>query len=71
LVRIAAAQSVPYMRKLWDTSEAEARAAVERAGIRATAVNRAAFQKVAAAIVESYMKDPQLQRIYQEIRAVA
>jgi len=71
LVRTAAAQSVPYMRTLWDSSEAQARAAVEQAGIRATAVNRAAFQKVAAPIVESYMKDPQLQRIYQEIRAVA
>jgi TRAP-type C4-dicarboxylate transport system substrate-binding protein len=71
LVRTAAAQSVPYMRTLWDTSEAEARASVEKAGIRATPVNRDAFQKVAAPIVESYMKDPQLQRIYQEIRAVA
>jgi len=71
LVRSAAAQSVPYMRTLWDSSEAQARAAVEKAGIRATPVNRAAFQKVAAPIVESYMKDPQLQRIYQEIRAVA
>jgi len=71
LVRTAAVQSVPYMRTLWDTSEAQARAAVEKAGIRATPVNRAAFQKVAAPLLESYMKDPQLQRIYQEIRAVA
>jgi tripartite ATP-independent transporter DctP family solute receptor len=71
LVRTAAVQSVPYMRSLWDTSEATARAAVEKAGIRATPVNRAAFQKVAAPILESYMKDPQLLGIYKEIRAVA
>jgi TRAP-type C4-dicarboxylate transport system substrate-binding protein len=71
LVRAAAAQSVPYMRTLWDGSEAASRAAVEKAGVRAIQVNRAAFQKVAAPILESYMKDPQLQRIYQEIRAVA
>ena len=71
LLRTVAAQSVPYMRKLWDTSEETARAAVEKAGVRAIQVNRAAFQKVAAPIVESYMKDPQLLRIYQEIRAVA
>lgn len=71
LVRTAAAQSVPYMRTLWDRSEAASRTAVEKAGIRATPVNRAAFQKVAAPIVESCMKDPLLQRIYQEIRAVA
>jgi hypothetical protein len=44
---------------------------VEKAGIRATPVDRAAFQKIAAPIVEAYMKDPQLQRIYQEIRAIA
>jgi tripartite ATP-independent transporter DctP family solute receptor len=71
LVRAAAAQSVPYMRTILDRSEATSRAAVEKAGVRAIQVNRAAFQKVAAPILESYMKDPQLQRIYQEIRAVA
>jgi tripartite ATP-independent transporter DctP family solute receptor len=71
LVRTAAAQSVPYMRTLWDSSEAASRAAVEKAGVRAIQVDRAAFQKVAAPILESYLKDPQLQRIYQEIRAVA
>jgi tripartite ATP-independent transporter DctP family solute receptor len=71
LVRTAATASVPYMRTLWDSSEAASRAAVAKAGVRAIQVNRAAFQKVAAPILESYMKDPQLQRIYQEIRAVA
>ncbi len=71
LVRAAAVQSVSYMRTLWDRSEAVSRAAVEKAGVRVIQVNRAAFQGAAAPILESYMKDPQLQRIYQEIRAVA
>jgi TRAP-type C4-dicarboxylate transport system substrate-binding protein len=71
LVRAAAAQSVLYMRTLWDSSETASRAAVEKSGVHAIQVDRAAFQKVAAPILESYMKDPQLQRIYQEIRAVA
>jgi tripartite ATP-independent transporter DctP family solute receptor len=71
LVRAAAVQSVPYMRKLWDDSEMRARAAVEKAGVTVTQVNRVAFQKVAAPLLASYMKDPQLLRIYQEIRAVA
>jgi tripartite ATP-independent transporter DctP family solute receptor len=71
LVRTAAAQSVPYMRTLWDHSEAASRAAVEKAGVRAIQVNRVAFQKVAAPILGSYMNDPRLQRIYQEIRTVA
>jgi hypothetical protein len=44
---------------------------VEKAGVHVIQVNRAAFRGAAAPILESYMKDPQLQRIYQEIRAVA
>jgi tripartite ATP-independent transporter DctP family solute receptor len=71
LVRTAAAESVPYMRKLWDTSEAVSRAAVEKAGIQVTQVHRAAFQRVAAPLLAAYTQDPLLQRIYQEIRAVA
>jgi tripartite ATP-independent transporter DctP family solute receptor len=71
LVRTAAVQSVPYMRQLWDTSEATARAAVEKAGVTVTQVNRATFRKVASPLLASYMKDSELQRIYQEIRAVA
>jgi tripartite ATP-independent transporter DctP family solute receptor len=71
LVRAAAAESVPYMRTLWDKSEAASRAAVEKAGVTVTQVDRAAFQRVAAPLLAAYMKDPVLQRIYQEIRAVA
>jgi tripartite ATP-independent transporter DctP family solute receptor len=71
LVRTAAAESVPYMRKLWDKSEAASRAAVEKAGVIVTQVDRAAFRKVAAPLLAAYMKDPLLQRVYQEIRAVA
>jgi len=71
LVRAAATQSVPYMRQLWDSSEASARAAVEKAGVTVTQVNRMAFRKAAAPLLASYMNDPELQRIYQEIRAVA
>jgi tripartite ATP-independent transporter DctP family solute receptor len=70
LVRTAATRSVPYMRSLWDRSEAASRAAVETAGVRVAEVDRGAFQRVAAPLFESSMHDPQLQRIYKEIRAV-
>jgi TRAP-type C4-dicarboxylate transport system substrate-binding protein len=59
------------MRKLWDASEATSRAAVEKSGVTVTQVDRGAFQKAAAPLLESYMQDRLLQRIYQEIRAVA
>jgi tripartite ATP-independent transporter DctP family solute receptor len=71
LVKAAAVQSVPYMRKLWDASEAASRAAVEKAGVTVTQVDRGAFQKAAAPLLAAYMQDPLLQRIYQEIHAVA
>ena len=71
LVRTAAAQSVPYMRSLWDTSEAASRAAVEKSGVRVAQVNRQAFQRIAAPILESYVKDPQQLKLYKEIRGVA
>ena len=60
LVRAAATQSVPYMRQLWDSSEASARAAVEKAGVTVTQVNRMAFRKAAAPLLASYMNDPEL-----------
>jgi len=71
LIRTAATRSVPYMRQLWDSSEAVARAAVEKAGVTITQVNRPAFQKVSAPLLAAYLANPELQQIYQQIRAVA
>ncbi len=69
LVRATAARSVPYMRKLWDAGEAHSRAVVEQAGVRVTEVDRAAFRRAAAPLVESYLQDPELRRLYARIRA--
>jgi TRAP-type C4-dicarboxylate transport system substrate-binding protein len=71
LIRVAAAQSVPYMRELWDRAEAESRAAVIAAGVQVTEVDRAAFHRAAAPVLKSYLGDPELRRLYEGIRAVA
>lgn len=71
LIRAAATQSVPYMRELWDRAEAESRAAVIAAGVQVTEVDRAAFHRAAEPVLKSYLSDPELQRLYEGIRAVA
>jgi tripartite ATP-independent transporter DctP family solute receptor len=65
-----AAQSVPYMRERWNRRESESQAAVERAGVKVTQVNRRAFQHAVAPLMESYLQDAVLQRLYRQIRAV-
>jgi tripartite ATP-independent transporter DctP family solute receptor len=71
LIGATAARSVPYMRERWDRSESESRAAVEKAGTKVTEVDRAAFRKAAAPVLERYLRDSALERLYREIRALA
>jgi tripartite ATP-independent transporter DctP family solute receptor len=66
-----AARSVPYMRERWDRREAESRAAIEKAGVQITEVDRQAFQKAAEPFLASYLKEAELSRLYRDIRAVA
>jgi tripartite ATP-independent transporter DctP family solute receptor len=67
----AAARSVPFMRELWDRREAESRAAVEKAGVQVNEVNREAFRTAAAPLLEEYLADADLARLYRAIRAAA
>jgi tripartite ATP-independent transporter DctP family solute receptor len=72
LVRSAAARSVPYMRTLWDSVEANSQAAVEKKGVRVTDVDMAAFRKAAAVVLESYVgADKSLMSLYERVRALA
>src|SRR6185312_15255323 len=59
LILEAAAQSVPYMRSLWDKQEAASRAAVEKAGVHVNEVDLDAFKQAAAPIVTDYLQDPE------------
>jgi tripartite ATP-independent transporter DctP family solute receptor len=71
LILDAAARSVPYMRERWDTREAESRAAVEKAGVKISEVNREAFQQAAEPLLQSYLREPALERLYRDIRTLA
>jgi tripartite ATP-independent transporter DctP family solute receptor len=71
LVLDVAAQSVPYMRRLWDKQEAQSRAAVEKAGVQVAQVDRRAFERATVPMIERYLRDSELTRLHRQIRAVA
>lgn len=71
IVLATAARSVAVMRKLWDRMEAESKAFVLKAGVKMNEVNRDAFRRAAQPIIDTTLKDPQLRKIYEDIRALA
>lgn len=71
IVLAAAAQSVPYMRELWDRMEEESRTHVIAAGVQFNEVDREAFRRAARPVLESYVSAGGLQKLYEDIRAAA
>lgn len=71
LVLSAARDSVPYMRDLWDRMEQESRTFVLGAGVQFNEVDRAAFHKVSAPLLEKYVGRGDLKPLYGLVRAAA
>jgi tripartite ATP-independent transporter DctP family solute receptor len=71
IVLRAATESVPVMRELWDRMEADSREFVLNKGVQVNDVNREAFRRAAQPIIDATLKDAQLRRLYEEIRAAA
>jgi tripartite ATP-independent transporter DctP family solute receptor len=71
LVRYAAAQSVQYMRGLWDVDEQRARQLVIAAGTHISEVDKAAFRKVSAPILERYRQRTELRSMFAAISALS
>lgn len=71
LIREAAAASVPYARSLWDTSESKAREAIIAGGVKINAVDRESMRRATSAITREYLRETELQRLYEYIRASA
>ncbi len=71
LLTDTARASVKIMRDLWDTSEAESRRALETAGVKMNTVDADAFRKAAEPLVRQLLRDPQLRRLHDAIRAAA
>jgi tripartite ATP-independent transporter DctP family solute receptor len=67
----SARASVKIMRDLWDTSESESRRALEAAGVKMNTVDADAFRKAAEPLVRELLRDPDLRRLHDAIRAAA
>jgi tripartite ATP-independent transporter DctP family solute receptor len=70
LVAIAA-ESVPYMRELWDRMNEESREIVLKSGVQAIDVDRAAFHAAVQPVLKRYLDRSDLHDIYAAIRAAA
>ena len=71
LLRAAAAESVPYMRELWDLSEVRSRDTVLAAGTRVAEVDLDAFRLAAAPVLRRHLDEPGLRALHDGIRALA
>jgi len=71
LIREAAAASVPYARSLWDASENKAREAIIAGGVKINPVDRESMRRATSAISREYLRDAELKRLYEYIRASA
>jgi tripartite ATP-independent transporter DctP family solute receptor len=70
IIRAAAKESVPYMRKLWGEREALARRTVEAAGAQIiTDVDKKSFSDILAPLRSVLLPDPELQGIVKRIQA--
>ena len=67
----AAKRSVPVMRQYWDTAVGKSRDIVLAAGAKVNAVDKTAFREVAQPLLEEYLQDPEIRRLYEAIRAQA
>ncbi len=66
-----ARESVPVMRALWDEAEATSRRFVTDAGVQLNDVELVEFQQATAPMVQSRLRTPPLQRLYDDIRGMA
>nr|WP_315491321.1 TRAP transporter substrate-binding protein [uncultured Rhodoferax sp.] len=69
-IRMAAKESVIYMRKLWDEREEKSLAIVKAAGVQIVDVDKASFQAAMKPVYDKFLKDPKLQEMVKRINAV-
>lgn len=69
LIRAAAKESVPFMRKLWDEREAKSRAMVEKAGAQIVDVDKKSFQDAMKPVYDKFITDPKLKDLVAKIQA--
>ena len=68
MIRQAAKESVPFMRKLWDAQEVTSRGIVEKAGVHITQVNKAEFQSAMAPVYAKFVTTPRMKDLLKQIQ---
>lgn len=72
LIRQAATDSVPVMRRLWETREAEARRTIEAAGVQVIEdIDRAAFERAMQPVWTRFVTTPVQRDLVAAIRGMA
>jgi tripartite ATP-independent transporter DctP family solute receptor len=69
MIRAAAKESVPYMRKLWDEKEGKSRAAVIAGGAQIIEVDKKSFQDAMKPVYEKFITDPKLKDMIGRVQA--
>lgn len=70
VIREAANESVPYMRKLWAEREEKSRAAVEKGGAQIVQPDKASFQEVMKPVYDRFVTTPEMKDLVTRIQAV-
>jgi tripartite ATP-independent transporter DctP family solute receptor len=68
IIRDAAKESVPYMRKLWDAKEAASRAAVEKGGAQIVTVDKKSFSDAMKPVYDKFITDPKLKDMVKRVQ---
>ena len=69
IIRVAAKESVPHMRKLWVAMEEEALAKVVAGGAQVVEADKAAYAKLTQPVYDQFVKDAKLKALVERIRA--
>jgi tripartite ATP-independent transporter DctP family solute receptor len=69
IIRQAARQSVPYMRKLWDDREEKSRKVVESGGSQIVVVDKKPFEDAMKPVYDKFITDPGLKDMIRRIQA--
>lgn len=71
IIREAARDSVPEMRKLWVARSETAKNEVVAAGTKINTVDKASFEKAMAPVYDQFVRDARLKQMVQRIRETA
>jgi tripartite ATP-independent transporter DctP family solute receptor len=70
IIREAARESVPYMRKLWDERETKALKTVEASGVKITEVDKVSFALAMKPVYDKFVTDPALRELVGRVQKV-